>query len=333
VNWRNLAIGASLTLIVTVIGGILVVLLTRPPAKAERIVYSLDEPVKFEANETKVSLVSAKVANLGNETARNVVVVMEIDDQTSIVEHKLQMSSGSAVEYNDLVVQDKSISVSLQTLVPREVLAISAMLNGIVENQPRLSFRSSSSIGEPGELISDEGEDKWPIIKATLTPLITFVWLASVYWIWVRRRFEIFRGVNNLAFLYMHQGLVKEAEEVLGRYINKRGASAYELLNYGLALAFTEKAEEAQKFFAAGEWLSKSNHVRGLAEFNRSIACVAVKDMARAREHLRRAFELSPKQISRYCEFSVHIKDAIAEDEGTARIVDSHGARTAPRPT
>ena len=63
-NWRNLVIGAILTLIVTIVGGVLVVLLTRQPTSAERIIYTVDEPVKFEANETKVSLVSAKVANV-----------------------------------------------------------------------------------------------------------------------------------------------------------------------------------------------------------------------------------------------------------------------------
>jgi hypothetical protein len=60
VNWRNLLIGAILTLIVTIAGGVLVVLLTHPPAPAERMVYTVDDPVKLEADETKVSLVSAR---------------------------------------------------------------------------------------------------------------------------------------------------------------------------------------------------------------------------------------------------------------------------------
>lgn len=294
----------------------------------ERIIYAVDEPVKFEANETKVSLVSAKVANAGNKTASNVVVVMETDDQTTIIEHKLQMSSGSAVQYENVMVEDHRISVSLEVFVPSEILTISAMLDGIAEANPRVSVRSASSVGEPGQLISDNDAEKWPIIKAALAPIIALGWGGALFWIWRWRRFgisEMFRSVNDLAFLYIHQGLVEEAEEVLRQYINKKGASAYELLNYGLALALTGKREDAQKYFASGEWLARSNYARGLAEFNRSIASVATDDLEGARGHLKRAFELSPRQISGYCEFSVQIKEAIEKDKGIAQIVDTQG--------
>jgi tetratricopeptide (TPR) repeat protein len=211
------------------------------------------------------------------------------------------MSSGSAVRYDNVTVDHHSISISLEALVPNEVLTISAMLNGIAEARPRLSVRSTSSVGEPWQLISDGDKAKWPVIKGAVAPIITFGWLGALYWIWRRRRFEIFRNVNDFAFLYIHQGLVKEAEEVLRQHINRKGASAFELLNYGLALALTGTHNKSQKYFAAGEWLAKSNYVRGLAEFNKSIAYVAAEDMARARGHLKEAFKLSVFLTSLSC--------------------------------
>jgi hypothetical protein len=111
-NWRNIIIGAILTLIVTVIGGLLVVLLTRPPALAEKLVYTIDPPVTFDAKDTKISLVSAKIANIGTATASDVVVTLSVDEEISIAEHRVHMSSGPAAEYK-IIAEEQQITVSL----------------------------------------------------------------------------------------------------------------------------------------------------------------------------------------------------------------------------
>jgi hypothetical protein len=115
-NWRSILVGAFLTLIVTVIGGILVVVLTRSPAPEERLVYTIDQPVIFDAKDTKISLISSKISNLGTATARSVVVVLKIDEEISIVDHRTQISSGLAANY-ETIVDKNNITVNFDSFV------------------------------------------------------------------------------------------------------------------------------------------------------------------------------------------------------------------------
>jgi len=319
-NWRNIIVGALLTLIVTVIGGILATILTRPPTLAEHLVYTIDPPVTFDAQDTKISLISAKITNLGTATANDVVVNLKLPDVMSIVEHRTQMSSGPAAKYHTMA-EKNQITVDLDHLVPKETLTISAMLDGIADKPPLVSVRSESSMGEPGLPLEDNGKEPYPLLRDVSLAMLSASWFGAMIWIWRSRRFEITKSVNNLAFLYIHQGLVEEAEQILCDYMGKKGATIYEIANYALALSLNGKTEQAQKLFAIGDRMAKRRYVRGLVEFNKCVAALGLTNFAQAREHLTKALALSPRQISEYCQFSVHIRAAVRNDLGLARIV------------
>jgi hypothetical protein len=85
------------------------------------------------------------------------------------------------------------------------------------------------------------------------------------------------------------------------------------------------KYEQSEKLFAVGEWLAKRKYVRGLIQFSKAVAAIGRHDFVGSREYLTKALALSPRQISEYCEFSVHIREAVKNDVAIARIVGTEG--------
>jgi hypothetical protein len=325
VKWRDLIAGGLIALAVTIIGGIAVYLVTRPPPSSEELIYTTDQPVVFAAENTEISLISARVSNIGGKASENVAISLRFDGGLQILDKRIQMSSGLAGEFEDQSRSNDSINILVPVMVPGETINISAMLNGITQDLPIINVRSMASLGKEFSAIDQISGRDTNILAKFLSIGVALLSLLAMVWFLKSRYHEVFRDVNNLAFIYIHQGMVKEAKDILAHFMEEKGASTYELLNYGLATGLTGDLELSNKYLTAGEWLATSKRAKGLAEFNRAIIGIANQDFEGARSHLMTAFHLSRRQVANYSDFSVHIQNAVQMDSSVASMVKSRG--------
>ncbi len=72
-KWRDVILGALITLAVTVIGGVIVYYTTRQPAHPaphEHLVYQVEQPTNFDAKQEQFSLFTLRFANIGDKSAQ-----------------------------------------------------------------------------------------------------------------------------------------------------------------------------------------------------------------------------------------------------------------------
>jgi hypothetical protein len=77
-RWKELLIGVAITLIVTVVAGILVWLITREPPPTSEDLHFKTDYVALSAAPSALGVGSVKVANLGSKVARNVYTLPSI---------------------------------------------------------------------------------------------------------------------------------------------------------------------------------------------------------------------------------------------------------------
>jgi hypothetical protein len=331
VNWRSLFLNGIVTLVITVAAGLVVYYLTKEPAPAsERLLYTLNASATFGTEQDRITFLTISVQNVGRKPARDVRVVANFPQNTLIQDRRVIVSTGPASTIRD----DSSptqLAVSIPNLVPNESAEISLLVKGPEGSRPDLGIKSEDSVGIPvpaPSLAEKKGISKIQRIaigiSITLLLLFQFVWLRSNISS-VARIFPTSRSLNNIAFIYLQQGLADRALQLLTTEISTKGADAISLANYGLALGLQGDQDLAAKHLDSASWWANTKHEKAVVEYNRAILEVRKNDLAAAKAHLRKAFSLSRREITRYCELSVHIQSASSKDQGFRDLVDRKG--------
>ncbi len=141
----------------------------------------------------------------------------------------------------------------------------------------------------------------------------------------LRKILPAFQSLNNAAFVYLQLGLMDAAKELLKTAIAERGADPITFANYGLALGLTGDADLASKHLDAAFWWAGTAHEKAVVEYDRATLLVHLNDLEEAKRHLRKAFSLSPREITRYCQLSTYIQAACKKDEELNSIVKKQG--------
>ena len=96
-RWREILTGALITLFVTIAAGIIVFYVTFQKAPAgEKLVYEVGKPFTFDSQKTKDSFQNIQVANIGEQAAHDVVVVVRFSGPVRVLDHSIGFSSGVA---------------------------------------------------------------------------------------------------------------------------------------------------------------------------------------------------------------------------------------------
>jgi len=128
------------------------------------------------------------------------------------------------------------------------------------------------------------------------------------------------RSVNNAAFMYIHKGLYTEALPMLQANIREKGATGYELANYGLCLGLSGDYEKAEKHFKAAEFYAPGAGIRALVAFSRGIVSYHQSDATGAKTYFQKALGIAKKRIKRYAAFSDLMSQIFKENEDIRRL-------------
>lgn len=304
---KDLLLGSVITLVITIIGGVLVYYLTREPREllAERLTFSAEPIVGFETSTNKLAISSIRTVNLGNVVARNVRITIEFPAYIKIVDKAISSSvgdvAGATLDDNG----DGKLLVSTKTILPNETLAITLLLSARPPSEPNVSVRSDNSVGASGSItrtreVNAFGDKVLPI----LLPLLFLLQFPLIFKLRtaLRSRIRNSGSLNNTAFLYLHKGLIKEAKALLQDAINKGQADTYVLANRGLCDCLEGDFESANIHIEAALFYGKTAHEKNLTYFNRGLVRLMEGKADEGVKDLRLA--LKSKEIRSYLTYS-----------------------------
>jgi hypothetical protein len=323
-RWKEILIGAAMTLMVTVIGGLLVYKFTQTSNinREESLFYDVDKQVAFEGASNNVSIGSAKIANTGGQAAKNVTAVFKILD-SNFMEFKANSSSGG--DQSTKISDDKkTVMLSVKSLLPGEIINTAFLLSK--EAKVDVQLRSDNSIGKAGQTyrVENTKKDKINRFLGDFVPLlIVMTMLPLLFIIKYIRNSAYGYSKNNVGFVLLHSGLNKEANEILNAAVRNGEGGSLAISNYALTLAINNNIVDAQKYIVAAGFLARGKLDRAVIKFNFAIISFLGGNEKITIQYLNESIQLSKREILNYCKYSVHIKDIMNKCNDVKTLIES----------
>ncbi|WP_444889498.1 tetratricopeptide repeat protein [Microbulbifer sp. DLAB2-AA] len=312
-RWKEIIIGAIITLIITIIGGITVWKFTKEPSKPEPksiVVAEADSPAKFKSDSKSLIFNTIRIGNLGDKVAQSVILSIEFPEDTHVTDFSISSSSGAAARKNLKEIGEKKYEkiIAIDSLLPEETVTISILTNEYTENELHISGRYSEGLVQKGSLskrvaLDDLLKERPQAGKAALTALVLGILLAYMTFR-IKNELGAPRNVNNTAFMLLHNGLVEEAATVLETNMTNRGSNSYEMANLGLCKALMGSKDASEKYFSVAELYSTSKQIKALVAFNRAIVSFESDEFDDARRYFESAVTLASRRIKLYVKCS-----------------------------
>lgn len=156
-NLRPYIIGALFSLVVAIIAGTVVFYVTRekPEIPIEELIYCIDRPAAITTDTTKLTIQTIQVANVGTQPAQDVTVSIRFEDGIIVRETKIDFSTGTAAHYSMRNSGDVGVDIDVPSLLPRERLKATFLLEGVTDEDPEVSVKSAETIGGERSLLAD----------------------------------------------------------------------------------------------------------------------------------------------------------------------------------
>lgn len=312
-NIKSTLIGAFIALIVTVIGGLVVYYITYKDTKGESLTYWFDAPAIFERDSTSVMLQTFNISNQGDIKSSDISFEINYPEGIKILEKSVAFSSGKMTEYKDSITQKRVFILQTPTLLPKENIKLSFILESKRYKFPIVTLKSDSSLGKKINFNESINDKKNPLIKNYLLTLLSLLVLLIILLYKqikrIRNNYGSEQSSNNTAFLFIHKNLSNYAIKLLDKTIMKSGADAYILGNYALAKAINGDFDKSLKLIEASSFYSSGGHEKAVNLFNASLVYFLKGELLTARKKLEEAVEKDPKEIKKYTEFSDLIKN------------------------
>ena len=331
-NWRDVLFGAFVTLIVMVVGGVVVYYLT-VGSPAEKLTYEVDKPVTFESGQTTMSVFNIRVKNDGNKAATNVTIGVEFDDIVKISDKRISLSSGPAGKVETQANGDNELKVDIAVLTPDEIATVAILTDTVDASDPTIGVKSAVSIGERATLnVATTGFATQAAVMRVLVPIALVAQVVLLMFMrhrvgrLLRRFFPAVRSINDTAFVLLHAGLTEQAIELLSKNISASGAEPLMLANYGLALGLGGDTAKSEKMLEAAEfWAATNSHEQAVIAFNRALLAFQQHDDASGIKLMRRAFEMSKNEITRYVSYSTIVATLREENPEVRSLLKGQG--------
>lgn len=328
-KWREIIIGAIVTLLITVIGGLVVWEFTKKPPSPEpksSIVIEYDTPAIFESDSKRLLFNTIRVGNVGDKTAHDIFLAIEFPNNIEILDSTVSISSGGSAYNNQKELPSKKHEklLSIKSLMPDEVVTISILVNGSSKDKAEISARYNEGIGKHGSLtkrpdIFIDPFDETRATKAAISAL-TLGALLVVMTFRLKNMMGGKRSVNNSAFMMLHQGMVKESTKLLEGEIARKGGTSYELANLGLCKSLSGDIEGGENLFKVAELYSSSKSIKTLVAFNRAIAFYKNGQTDEATKLLELAIKESKFSVEKYLKFSKYAVELVGERDEFSSI-------------
>lgn len=323
-RWKEVIIGAIVTLAVTIIGGLAVYYFTNESgSKIEKLTYQIDRQVSFSGENNKLAIGVVRIANVGELGASDVKASISMNN-SSFLEYNIESENGVEI-HHQLNQANDQIDIEISSLLSGESLTVTYLLP--TSHEIQVSLRSDQSVGVEGitYLIP---KDKKSELSGFLNVFLPLLAIISIIILFVAKRIvgrtnEVVRdsSANNVGFALFHNGLTKKARKVLTRTIEKgEESSSYAISNLAAVLAVSGDVEQACKYMQSAKMLCDSDcHSKAIMFFNEAIVSYQKGEYACVENDLVKALELSNDEIVYYIKSSV----VMANMRGTIPTIDS----------
>lgn len=205
-NLKSLVIGAVISLIVTVLGGLLIFFFTKEPefTNKERLVYSFELGGFFSGENTSLAISSLNLSNIGGKVARNLEIELEFQD--SLIS---DFSINKKLKKNkiNLSKDRKLLRIELENLRPKETILINAIIG--TQETPLIDIKSENTIASDYQAVKDNNSKDFSKFYVFLPPLFATIFLSLFYFFYIKKRLvHLFGSRNNSGFILLHNGLV-----------------------------------------------------------------------------------------------------------------------------
>lgn len=324
-RWKELLIGAAITLVVTVIGGLLVFFFTqeKDEPKTEILSYQLDKQVSFEGSDNLISIGALKFANIGNEPARTVVAEFKTGG-AEVIEFNTKNDGGADI-IKSISDNKQSVTLRIKSLLPNEIVSATYLLNRPAEID--FNIRSERTIGSEGSIYRTETERSSFLndFLGDFVPLLMLVSLVPLIIILKYLLSNMSRGdsKNNNAFVLLHKGATADALSILERAVASGEDGAHAMANYASALAISGDTEKAKIYIDASEFLARSKHEKAVCQLNKAIVSHQANDIDECLRSLEKSLKLSKSSIKSYLENSKVMKNIVSSDERLSTLIEN----------
>lgn len=308
---RDVFAGAVATLVVTVLGGVAVFYATKEPddKKNERLIYSVNQTALFSGGTQDLAFSSIKLTNAGGLAAKRVSV--RIGFGTTEL-RDLSIAAGTGLRELSKDRTTKDLRVMYEAVLPGESVTFNLLLNKA--ERPAIEIRSEASLAEERTAqVEDPASRKAKVNSLVekavpLTGGLTAV-MAITVMLYLRRYnfFGLGKSRNNAGFLLLHHGLIDEAEPTLSTAVRQGDFHQVTLSNYALCKAIRGNLDQAKGLLRAARFTDGSKHDRAVVLFNDGLVQLLDGKKDAAIKSLAEAISLSPKEVRRYCQRSVHL--------------------------
>ena len=324
-RWKELLIGAVLTLAVTVAGGVVVYYFTQPEPvqKEELLTFQVEQQVAFEGKDNSVSIGSLRFGNIGSAPARDVVAQFSVKTAEII---EFQAVSQTNAEVSSQVSEDKhTVSVRVKTLLPEEIVTATFLLSE--EAPAELNLRSSSSIGKEGatrRTIANDNSEVSDFLVKFLPLLVLFAIFPAIYALPVLARSSSRSSCrNNTGFVLLHSGATDEAIRILRSAVEAGEDGSHALANLATAIALSGDAESSHAYLEAAEFLASTKHEKAVCALSRSIIEHQFANENDARESFSSALALSKSEVKSYAQKSKLLQGILESDTEFKQLLEN----------
>lgn len=324
-RWKELLIGAAVTLVVTVIGGLLVFFFTqeRDEPKTELLSYQIDRQVSFEGSDNVLSIGSLRFANIGNEPANAVIAELKTDG-AEILEFNIENEGGADIS-KSISDNKQLVSLTIKSLLPNEVISVTYLLNK--PSKTEFILRSNKTIGSEGRIyrLTAERSSVLNDFLGNFIPLLMLLAFVPLVFLIKFLRSNISRGdsKNNNAFVLLHKGATAEALSILERAVSNGEDGSHAMSNYASALALSGDIERAKRYIEGSEFLARTKHERAVCLLNKSIVFYKNKEQESCLSALKKSLILSKSEIKFYIKESKVMSSILESDKEITNLVES----------
>lgn len=313
-NVKSILIGAIVTLIVTILGGLIVYYVTANPNKEEKLTYWFDRPSTFSNDSSSIVIQTIYFTNDGNEPASDISLSVEYPNYIAIIDKNVSFSSGKSFDYRDSVSNKTDYTLKARTLFPKEVGKVSFLIKGEEHEGPAINIKSTKSMGVEVKVNDSEEKPMFDkIFQYVLFVIFFFQILIIVAFLIFRRKIKSepnpsSQSVNNTAFLLLHKNLYDLATKALEATFYKKGADSFIFGNYAVCIAIKGDFDVSLKLIEASYFYSYTNHEKCVALFNYGLILILKGDYNESQIKLQEAINLNQEEIEKYIAFSDFIK-------------------------
>ena len=326
-NWKDIAIGSTATLVVTVVAGIVIYYVTKePPPKprSEHLTYEIQHSGEFQSQNMRVALQSIRIVNMGDLAANQIKALIEYPPTVHVVDRAATLSSGPIGFFTLTSTSSNRLDVDIPSLAPSEAITISVVLDQSSRLLPEVFVRSQNSIGKKAEILLPDvakgDKEKFKQISGWLIPLALVFQVLLVFFFYrrVRRGFGGYeKSPNNVAFALIHQGDSKTGSRLLKRTILEGSAGACEFSNHALCLALDDDLEGAKRSLAAAELFDATDRYTTVLDFNRALIASIHGSHAESEKFFTAALKNNAKEVKKWASYSSVFK---AQSEKTPKL-------------